>query len=73
MTAVGDDYDYQAAIANIQQGNIRLYRRYRKRDALPAISMRTVPEINDAEVRNYEIFDRVHQFRNRVNRNKDDQ
>ena len=63
MIAVGDDYDYQAAITDIQQEHIRLFRRYRNRDALPIISMRTLPDVHDAEVRNYEIFDRVQRFR----------
>ena len=40
-----------------------------ERDALPTISMRTVPEINDADVRNYEVFDKVHQFRDRMEDN----
>ena len=54
MTAVGDDYYCQAAVTNIQQEHIRLFWRFRERDALPTIT-----------IRNYEIFNRVHQFRDR--------
>ena len=62
MTPVGDDYDYQAAIDDIQHEHIRLFRGFRERDALPTISMRTVPEIIDAAVRNYEILKRFTNF-----------
>ena len=63
MNQVGVDYDYANIVNNINQDHIRVYRTLWEPN--PMLTMRTIDMICEVEDRNYGIFDRVHQFRDR--------